>query len=146
MFLRSVTFACVAAMMSMAAPAIAETSNSAPAARCEDTAFRVYFNHSSAALNPFALQTLNMAARNLEGCSYAELHVTVDPASRYAAQRGQAILAALNTRAWNVARIEPLTASRVAYGDGPEFAYVMMTSHPVAATGTQMQPNAQPGV
>ena len=139
MFLRSAILACAAAMAaSTLAPAFADT-HAASSARCEEMNFRVYFNHRSAALNPLAMQVLDLAEAQVAGCSYAELHVLVDAGAPYARARGDAILAAADARAWNVARVERRTVMRRAsLSNGPDYAEVVMTPRvmPVGAPVT----------
>ncbi|MDX2277259.1 MAG: hypothetical protein NW206_17575 [Hyphomonadaceae bacterium] len=132
---RTAAVACITALMaSVALPAAAE----APAqATCAQTNFRVYFEPGATSLNDMAMDTINAAARNMEGCAYAELHVNVDASSPYAARRGQAVLAAANGHEWDVARVEPRMMTPVAYSSGPDFVDVVMTPDvlPVAPNG-----------
>ncbi|HWA01410.1 MAG TPA: hypothetical protein VG841_13955 [Caulobacterales bacterium] len=121
MFLRSAAFAAVILAAAPTAPAVA----SASAAACEETRFRVYFERDSAALTPAALEIITAAERNVAGCPYAEVHVSVDAASALAQARGQAVLSALDGRAWNVAQVEPRGVSRVSAG--PDYAEVLAT-------------------
>lgn len=130
MFLRSAAFA-FTATLAFLAPAHAEQAQNA---QCQEMSFRVYFEPGSAALSQDAMQMLDVAERNVAGCSYAELHVTVDPASPLAAARGQAIMAAADGRSWNVASIEPIGMTRMASYGGPEFAEVMMTPRVMPTT------------
>lgn len=129
MLVRSILVSCAVAMMAQAACAgIAQARQSASALRCEQTNFRIYFQHGEAALDDAARQLLAAAESHVGACAYAELHVMVDPASARPAERGQAIRAAANARAWNVVRIErrsPLHTA--AYGAGPDYAEVTMT-------------------
>ena len=131
MFVRSALFACAAMIASAGAPALAQTPD---AARCEATTFRVYFQHGSAVLDEMALQTLAAAERNVAGCGYAELVVTVDSAAR-----GQAIQAAADARAWDAVRIAPRASmQRAAYGAAPDYAEVTLSPNvmPVGAPMT----------
>ncbi len=125
MFVRSIMFACAAAAIASTA-AYAQTSP----ARCEETSFRIYFTEGSATLDAVAVEVIAAAERNVAGCAYSELHVSVDGAN--AAARGAAIRAALNDRAWNVVRIEP-RGMRLA-STGPDYADVLMTPRVVPAT------------
>lgn len=138
---RTAAVACITALMaSVALPAAAE----APAqATCEQTNFRVYFDHGSTSLNDMAIETITAATRTMEGCAYAELHVNVDTSSPYAARRGQAVLAAANGHEWDVARVEPRMVMPVTYSSGPDFVDVVMTPNvmpvsPNAATGREV--------
>ena len=93
MSLRFVMLACAAtALVSVAALAEAR----APASRCEQTNFHIYFQHGSAVLDDSARDLLAAAERDVSGCTYAELHVMLDPSSGPAFARGQAIRAAAN--------------------------------------------------
>jgi hypothetical protein len=139
MSLRFVMLSCAAAMI-VAAVASAEAREGA--ARCEQTSFRIYFQHDSAALDDAAWQVLSVAERDVGGCGYAELHVMVDPASARAAERGQAIRAAANGRAWNVVRLERLPALRRAvFGAGPDYAEVTMTPNVLPVTNELIGPD-----
>jgi len=135
MFLRTAALVCAAAVMVCAtAPANAETQNAS--ARCEATSFRVYFQRDSATLSPLAQETLNVAARDVSGCSYKALNVSVDGSSALASQRGQAIVAAARGEGWNATRVTPSAVMRVS--GGPDYASVTMTpdaTPPVATTG-----------
>lgn len=139
MSLRFVMLSAAAALM-VSAAAMAQARDGA--ARCEQTSFRIYFQHGSAALDSSARDVLAAAERDVGGCGYAELHVLVDPASGQAAARGQAIRAAANARAWNVVRVERLPALRQAvYGGGPYFAEVTMTPNVLPATNELIAPD-----
>ena len=139
MSLRFVMLSCAAALI-VSGAAMAQTRDSA--ARCEQTNFRIYFQHGSAVLDDTAQQVLATAERNVGGCGYAELHVMVDPASGQAAERSQAIRAAANARAWNVVRVERLPALRQAvYGGGPDYAEVTMTPNVLPATNELVAPD-----
>ncbi|MES1199316.1 MAG: hypothetical protein ABUS48_04975 [Pseudomonadota bacterium] len=140
MFLRSAALACTAIALFALAPANANTSHRD--ATCETTTFRVYFDHNSAALSPTAIETINLAARQVEGCAYRELHVSVDASSPYAGQRGQAILVAARAGDWNVANVEPRAMMRVAHVTGPEFAEVTMTPDMMPAVAPPPATNA----
>jgi hypothetical protein len=131
MVLRSALFACAAAMIAASAtPAFAET----PAARCEDTSFRIYFSHGAASLDETAMQMLSAAERNVAGCAYAELHVTLDASSPRAHARGEAIMAAASGRAWDAVRIEPRSGlQRAAYDAAPDYAEVTMSPNATSA-------------
>jgi hypothetical protein len=127
MFLRSVVFAGAAAMLGVAASAAAQT-----APRCEDTTFRVYFSGGSTALDAEALRVLEIAERNVADCAYAELHVRVNGPRAY--RRGQAILAAADSRVWDVARVEQRVGVQdVSISDGPQYAEVVMTPNRLPA-------------
>lgn len=123
MLWRSALVVCAAAMMAaLSAPAHAD------AARCEETNFRIYFEHGSAALDQTAIEALDLAERNVAGCSYAALHVSLDRASPVARQRAAAIRTAAHGRAWNVVRVDRRGIQQVSFdGGGPEFAEVSMT-------------------
>ena len=135
MSLRSILISSTIATIALAAgAAIAQARQPASALRCEQTSVRIYFQHGSAALDDTARQLLGAAARNVGACHYTELHVMLDPANGRAAERGQAIRAAADGRAWNVVRIERRAAlRRAAYSAGPEFAEVMMTPNHMPA-------------
>ncbi len=121
MFLRTAIVA--AALAAVAAPVFAEPANTA---RCEATSFRVYFGHTSASLDQATRDVLDAAERNVAGCDYAELRISVDANSAYAQQRANAIRAAANDRSWDAVRIEPRGgAQRASFG--PEYAEVTMT-------------------
>lgn len=126
MFLRSAMFACAAAFVSLTAvPAQAETG------QCEATSFRVYFEHGEARLNPMAREVLAAAAQRMSGCSYRELHVSVDTASSAAGERGRAIMAALDSDDWNAASLEPRAMVHAAsLSNGPDYVDVTMTPYP----------------
>src|SRR5262245_35134651 len=139
MSLRFFALSCAAALI-VSGAALAQTRYSA--ARCEQTSFRIYFQHGSAVLDASARQVLAAAERNVGGCGYAELHVMLDPASAPAAARGQAIRTAANARAWNVVRIERRPALHdVAFSGGPDFADVTMTPNVLPATNELIAPN-----
>lgn len=125
--LRSFAVVC-AAVLSSVAVAQAETE-AAPG--CDETTFRVYFQHDSAALDPGVEQMLDVASRGVAQCEYAELHVIVDASSPLAAARGAAIEAAADGRDWDAVRVEPRTVHAASAG-GPEYAEVTMT--PEAST------------
>ncbi|MGD9980661.1 MAG: hypothetical protein AB7H66_16055 [Hyphomonadaceae bacterium] len=127
MLLRSVVFAAMAAVSSAA---MADS----PAAPCAETSFRIYFAPDSASLDATALEMISAAERSVAACRYTELHVAVDAANALGAQRGAAILAALDGRAWDVAQVEPRNLRRVSAG-GPEHAEVLIT--PRAMPGTE---------
>lgn len=126
---RSAVFASVAMIASLASPALAQTDAGAPDV-CAATSFRIYFEHGSDALTPMAMETLNAAARNVAGCDYAELHVAAQSGAH--ARRGDAVLAALNGRSWDVARVEPWAMTHVTYSSAPEFVEVSMTPYRMA--------------
>ena len=126
MFLRSILFA--GAVIGVAASASAQT-----APRCADANLRVYFSHESAALDANARRVLEIAERSVADCAYAELRVRVSGPSAY--QRGQAILAAADGRAWDVARVERARVDDASFSGGPEYAEVVMSPNrlPVGA-------------
>lgn len=127
---RNAVFASAAALIaSLSAPAQADAT--ARSSRCEEMNFRVYFDRDSARLSPAALETLHTAQRNVQGCSYAELHVLAE-SGRLQSQRGRAIVAAMHGRAWNVVRVERQQFAQTAYG-GPEFVEVLTTPNHVPA-------------
>lgn len=130
--LRSFAVVC-AAVLSSVAVAQAET---AAAPGCAETTFRVYFQHDSAALDPAVSQMLDVASRNVAQCDYAELRVTVDASSRFAAQRAEAIETAAAGREWDAVRVEPRTMHRVS--SGPDYAEVTMS--PNVSTATPAMP------
>ena len=126
MLMRSALLACATAML------VAPTVNAEAPARCEETAFRVYFQHGSAALDSMTNEMLEAAARNVADCDYAELRISVS--GPQAAQRGRAIAAAAGD--WDAVRIQQGNAHRVGYG--PEFAEVTMS--PNRSTDTLTPP------
>jgi hypothetical protein len=139
MSLRFVMLSAAAAMI-VSAGAMAQTREGA--SRCEQTNFRIYFQHDSAALDDAARQVLAVAQRDVGACRYAELHVMVDPASGRAAQRAHAIRAAANGRAWNVVRLERQPAlHRAAFSASPDFAEVMMTPNLMPVTNDLIAPD-----
>jgi hypothetical protein len=139
MSLRLVMLSAAAAMI-VSAGAVAQTRDGA--SRCEQTNFRIYFQHDSAALDDAAQQMLAVAERDVGACRYAELHVMVDPASGHASQRAHAIRAAANGRAWNVVRLERQPAlHRAAFSAGPDFAEVMMTPNVMPVTNDLISPD-----
>ena len=137
MFLRSILFA--GAVIGVAASASAQT-----APRCAEANFRVYFSQDSAALDADARRVLEIAERNVADCAYAELRVRVSGPRAY--QRGQAILAAADSRAWDVARVEQRARVRdVSFSGGPEYADVVMTPNRLPA-GAPVLPERDAGV
>ena len=126
MVLRSVLFAC--SVLAMASPAAGQST-----AVCEDADFRIYFSHDSDALDAVGQRMLDVALRSVAGCAYAELHVRVDGA--HARQRGQAIVAASASRAFDVARVEQRVRGHdpVSVGDSPDYAEVLMTPNHLPA-------------
>lgn len=139
MFLRSALFACAAAMV-VASPAVAETASPG----CAETSFRVYFQPGSASLDEDVARMLDVAARNVAQCDYAELRVSVDVSSPYAAARGRAIEAAANERDWDAVRITPRAMTHRASFGGPEYAEVTMT--PNAGADAPLPDRADTGV
>jgi hypothetical protein len=136
MFLRSALLACAAVMLGVAA--------AEPAPRCADTNFRLYFNESSATLDAEARRTLEIAERNVADCAYAELRVRVEGPRAY--ERGRAVLAAADGRAWDVARVEQRARSqRAVLGAGPDYAEVVMTPNRLPA-GAPVMPERDVGV
>lgn len=115
MFMRSALLACATAMI------VAPTANAEAPARCDETAFRVYFAHGSAALDSMSNETLAAAARNVADCDYAELRVSVS--GPHAAQRASAISTAAGD--WDAVRIQQGNTHQVGYG--PEYAEVTMS-------------------
>ncbi|QGZ96739.1 hypothetical protein [Terricaulis silvestris] len=115
MFLRSTILACAAAMI------VAPTVSAEAPARCEETSFRVYFQHGSASLNAMTNEMLQAAARNVADCDYAELRVSVS--GPQAAQRGRAIGAAAGD--WDAVRVGQRATHQAGYG--PEYAEVTMS-------------------
>ena len=133
---RIVLAACVATSALTIAPAMAE----APA-RCEATSFRVYFGQGQTTLDETTMQMLALAERNMADCDYTELHVVMDGANPQARARGEAIMAALDEEAWDVARIEQRAPTqRVSYA--PDFAEIVMSPTPVRVGEPLRDPNA----
>jgi hypothetical protein len=133
MLLRSALLACATAMI------VAPTVNAEAPARCEETAFRVYFAHGSAALDSMTNEMLQAAARNVADCEYSELRVSVS--GPQAAQRGRAIAAAAGD--WDAVRIDQRTTHQVGYG--PEYAEVTMSPNRAANLPT-LQTETDAGV
>lgn len=107
----------VAVSTAMFAPAAADT------AQCGETNLRIYFAQDETALNQDAVQVLQRAERQVAECPYAELRVMLDASAPHARERGEAIVAAADGRAWDVARVERGEAA----GAGPVYAEVLMT-------------------
>lgn len=120
----SLRFALFASFAGLAALTAAPASAEAPA-RCEAASFRIYFANGAAALDAAALDTLQAAARNVADCDYAELRISIDAASPYAAARAQAIVTGAQQRGWDAVRVEPRAFHRAAIG--PAYADVTMT-------------------
>lgn len=142
MTMRSVLMACAA--LSVGALAANAAMADVRPARCEASNLRVYFSHGSSTLDPLARETLAAAQTNMADCDYAEVHVRVDAAGAQSQARGQAVLAALNGRSWNVARIEPRTLNtRASMSSSPEHVEVAMTPEhlPVSNERTVINPN-----
>lgn len=129
MVLRSACFA-AAALCALAAPAWADEADTA---QCAPANFRVYFAHDSASLDDIALQTMQVAERQMAGCAHAELRVAVDASSPLANQRAAAIRAAASAQHWDAVRVEPMMLHRAALSDGPEHAEVTMSPEPLGA-------------
>src|SRR5690348_16183826 len=129
MLMRTTLVVCAATLVAaLSAPA------SADPARCEETNFRVYFEHGSASLDQTALEAMNLAERNVAGCSYAALHVSLDRSNPYAEARAASIRAAARGRTWNAVRIDQYGVQQASFDAGsPEFAQVTMTTHPLPA-------------
>lgn len=127
MFLRSALFAAASVMMaSAAAPALAETPTADAA--CEATSFRIYFRDGATRLDPIALQTIEVAERNVATCGYAELRVTLDASDPLVSERAEAIRTATAGRAWDAVRVDARAMTQnVAMRGGPDYATVMMT-------------------
>ncbi len=138
---RSFAVVC-AAVLSSVAVAHAEPANTAG---CAETTFRVYFQHDAAALNSDVADMLDVASRGVAQCDYAELRVTVDASSPYAAQRAEAIEAAADGRAWDAVRVEPRMTHRASAG-GPEYAEVTMTPNASTTAPEPMPSRTDAGV
>lgn len=142
MVLRSAAFASTVALMTLfAAPAGAETT------RCEATSMRVYFAQASSQLSPAALETLDIAARNVAGCDYAELRVAIDASSPQAQGRAEAIRAAAYERNWDAVRFAPVL--RAAAPASPDYAEVTLTPEAaptMSASLPQVQHRPEAGV
>lgn len=117
MFLRSAAFALTAAL-TFASPTFAEQP-----ARCEATSFRVYFERNSSTLNATAYETLRAAARNVAGCSGAQMTASSDVGSPLAAARRDAIMRAARGYDWTPAA----TMQPVAFGAGPDFVEITVS-------------------
>ncbi len=119
--MRKMLIACAAVLASAAvSPAMAED---APA-RCEAQAVRVYFAPGSTTLDSAATDMLRVAQSHMADCTHAELSVRTD-ASAVSQERGRAVLAAMQGRAWDVAQTAPTMTQRVSVG--PAFVDVVMT-------------------
>ncbi len=127
MLMRSTLLACAAIMMAaMFAPASADV-----AAPCEETSFRIYFAEGSTSIDPTARHMMNVAERQVAGCAYAALRVSIDGASPHASSRAAAIREAADDRVWDAVQIDPRgTAQRAP--EAPEFAEVTVTPRPLA--------------
>jgi hypothetical protein len=136
MIIRTAIAACAAAMI-VAAPSFADAPAQA-APNCAETSFRVYFAPGSARLDSTTNEILDVAARGIAECPYAELRIAVDASSPLAARRGQAIAAAVSERDWNQVRIEPRGAQRVSHDSGPEYAEVVMSPNASATPATPL--------
>ncbi|MGH6951706.1 MAG: hypothetical protein ACREH4_12595, partial [Vitreimonas sp.] len=99
--IRTALLAAATAIACTSVPALADTSP----ARCQETSFRIYFSHNSAALDAVTADMLQTAARSVADCDYRELRVALDASSPYAAQRREAI-SALAGAEWDATRIE----------------------------------------
>lgn len=123
MFLRNVAVACITALMASAAlPAAAETST------CEATNVRIYFEHGSDALSPMAMDTLNAAARSMEGCAHAELRVAVEASDPRGMRRADAVRTAAPGQGWDAVSVETRMMTRVAaYASSPDYVTVTMS-------------------
>jgi len=124
MFMRSAFFAC-AALAAIAAPALAQE---APA-RCEEASFRVYFQQNSASLDSATRELLDVASRNMEGCSYSEIRVALDPSDSLSMQRGRAIAAALDEQSFDATHLTPRSMLQRA-SLGPDYAEVTLSPTP----------------
>jgi hypothetical protein len=121
------TFA--AAMFAFSAPASAEDT-----ARCEATNFRVYFAHGSSRLSAAALETIEAAARNVEGCGYAELNITASGA--HVARRAQTIRAAVDDHSWDAVHVSQRMTMQASFDAGPEYAEVTLATSPTPHRNT----------
>ena len=124
MLIRSAIAACAVALFAAAAAAPA---NAQAPQRCEETSFRIYFAHGSASLDQTSLQAMALAERNVAGCSYRALRVSLDGSSPYASRRATAIRTAARSGNWDAVRVERSGMQQAAYSAGPEFAEVTMT-------------------
>jgi len=102
-------------------PASAETS----AQHCDEANLRIYFAQGETTLNAEAENVLRVAEQQVAQCDYAELRVLLDAAAPHARERGEAIVAAADGRAWDVARVERRDGAAAA--PGPDYAEVVMT-------------------
>jgi len=139
MFLRAAAFACATAMIA----ALAAPANAEPSGRCEASSFRVYFAHGSSRLSPAAQDLFAAAARNVEGCAYAELHVALNASSPLAARRAASIRTAAG-EGWDTVRVAPLMLTNAS--TGPEYAEVVMTPYPAATLDTAAPAETDAGV
>lgn len=118
MLVRSAVRASAAALgAALFAPASADT------AQCGETNLRIYFAQDETAPNQDAMEVLQRAEQQVAQCPYAELRVMLDASAPHARQRGEAIVAAADGRAWDVARVERGEAADA----GPVYAEVVMT-------------------
>jgi|CXWL01.1.fsa_nt_gi hypothetical protein len=132
MLLRSAFFAC-AALVATSAPALADEP-----ARCDAMSFRVYFSDNSATLDDAAREMMAAAERQVAGCDYAELRMTLDASNPLANQRAAAIRAAADERAWDAVRVEARPMLQRASFGGPDYA--MVTMIPELGADTRMSP------
>jgi len=139
MSVRTVLFAGVAALAAATAPAFAQNG----VGRCDETSFRVYFQQGSASLDQATQEVLDAAARNVEGCDYSEIRITVDARNNLSAQRGRAIAAALDEDAFDATHIVARSgAQRVSYG--PDYAQVTLS--PTRTQPEQLNQDREAGV
>lgn len=135
--IRAALFACAAAVALFAPPASAEDA----AAQCETVRVRVYFAPGSAAIDAAGRETLDAAARRMNGCAGAELQVRTN-GDALAHARGQAVLAALRGHVWEQARIDAGALQRISAG--PEFVEAALgigiARAPAMATGAPGAP------
>jgi outer membrane protein OmpA-like peptidoglycan-associated protein len=137
------------ALMAPPATAAKQVSEGAP---CETTAFRIYFEEDSAALNHEARDTIDSAARTVAGCAGVEFNIAADTdmiaqgaGRRLAAQRSVAVLSALRQKGvTGDVYVAPLSETVIAAerNAGPDFVEVAM--NPVEAA-PRIASNDRPG-
>ncbi|WP_395645982.1 hypothetical protein [Terricaulis sp.] len=126
--MRTALFAAAALACVFGVPAALATAASADTAQCAPSNVRVYFSHGSSALDATARDVLAAAQRNMAGCEYAAVRISVDASSSLSAARGEAVRTALSGREWNQAQIAARSYNRPAsMSSSPEFVQVAMS-------------------
>jgi len=120
-------------------PAFAEPS----AQHCGEANLRIYFAQGETTLNAEAQDVLRVAEQQVAQCDYAELRVLLDAAAPHARARGEAIVAAADGRAWDLARVERRDGA--ARAPGPDYAEVVMSPRALPV-GEELQAETEAGV